>query len=726
MFGLLIHSAKEYGLAWLFQRALYEFRVRTGRLRSAYPARDWKPQEWKHWLIPGVDGSPEALFENWKIQDLRFFTGPGCMERVPGILPHVIGNDGQERLLEEADALLDGKFKYFFGSDVEPGFPPDWHLNPITGGRTGQTLHWSKLPMLSPEYGDIKYIWEPGRFASAYLLARAYAVSQEEKYAEGFWQLVESWGEQCPPNTGAHWKCGQEMALRIMAWFFALYVLADSPATTPECFARIIGMIAVQADRILGNHIYAHLQRNNHSMSEGVGVFAAGVLLPFMRKANVWKKRGLEILCNEARLLITPEGTFSQKSNNYHRLMLHDYLYAMRLGEVNGVAFPEDVQERIANAVDIMCRVLDLQSGCVPNFGANDGALVLPLNSCDYTDFRPVCQAGRYFIDRRRWLERGPWDEDLFWLFGPEALDADRSEFEQVNLEKPAGGIYTMRSRNSWVFTHCESFHERPSQADCLHLDFWWKGRNIACDAGTFLYYADPPWNNGLAGTAVHNTVCVDSRDQLVRGPRFIWTRWHKARVLQSEYFPETGITLWEGEHDGYRRLPRPVTHRRTVLGIEDSTWIVVDTLTGKGMHRYRLHWLLEDFDHEQETGSADLTLHTDAGDFSLSARALFPGTGPVENSLVRAAEDGVRGWSSRYYGRREPALSFAVDVEGGLPGRFLTVFSETPAVIDYSAEAWTIRVGKKALELRSAGRGPGVSEGKLVLAFGGNEMTFG
>ena len=33
---------------------------------------------------------------------------------------------------------------------------------------------------------------------------------------------------------------------------------------------------------------------------------------------------------------------------------------------------------------------------------------------------------------------------------------------------------------------------------DQLHLDLWWRGLNIAQDAGTYLYNADPPWDNPL------------------------------------------------------------------------------------------------------------------------------------------------------------------------------------------------------------------------------------
>ena len=62
----------------------------------------------------------------------------------------------------------------------------------------------------------------------------------------------------------------------------------------------------------------------------------------------------------------------------------------------------------------------------MPYYGQNDGALILPLNNCGYHDFRPVVAATQFLVSGTRRFEPGPWDEDLLWLFGPEALTATR------------------------------------------------------------------------------------------------------------------------------------------------------------------------------------------------------------------------------------------------------------------------------------------------------------
>ena len=106
-------------------------------------------------------------------------------------------------------------------------------------------------------------------------------------------------------------------------------------------------------------------------------------------------------------------------------------------------------------------------------------------------------------------------------------------------------------------------------------MDLWWRGVNVACDAGTYLYSGTGIWRNGLARTSVHNTVTVDHQDQMKKVSRFTWTNWAKGIVLRHE-----GKT-WQGEHDGYKRLPDPINHKRTVLLLDEDRWLVVGVETG-------------------------------------------------------------------------------------------------------------------------------------------------
>ena len=60
----------------------------------------------------------------------------------------------------------------------------------------------------------------------------------------------------------------------------------------------------------------------------------------------------------------------------------------------------------------------------MPVYGSNDGALVLPLNNCDFTDYRPLLQLGSYATKGTRLFQPGAWDEPLYWLYGSQALQS--------------------------------------------------------------------------------------------------------------------------------------------------------------------------------------------------------------------------------------------------------------------------------------------------------------
>src|SRR6185295_3121493 len=103
------------------------------------------------------------------------------------------------------------------------------------------------------------------------------------------------------------------------------------------------------------------------------------------------------------------------------------------------------------------------------------------------------------------------------------------------------------------------------------------------------------------------------------------------------------------GEHDGYK----PVSHKRTVRMLDDDRWLVIDHLIANEPHQYQLHWLLSDTPFEQKDNSVVFALD------GMKYKVQIGMTGGTNNfSLVRADPNSTRGWRSRYYGHKEPAIS--------------------------------------------------------------------
>jgi hypothetical protein len=151
----------------------------------------------------------------------------------------------------------------------------------------------------------------------------------------------------------------------------------------------------------------------------------------------------------------------------------------------------------------------------------------------------------------------------------------------------------------------------------------------------------------------VHNTVNVDHQDQMRMLTRFTWTNWARGKVLRHDQ------DLWQGQHDGYKRLPDPVIHRRTVLSPGDDRWLVVDDLTGKQAHHYALHWLLNDVPYEEQDNLILLSL----GSLKYKVQVGLK-EGKSTFSVIRGDANSTHGWRSQYYGDKQPAISAVLETD--------------------------------------------------------------
>ena len=698
--GTLLEIGRTFGLRDGMLRLGYELQRGTGvfslRIRSA--------QGWDHWAFDRI--APHVSAENFL--DARrngshpfFFGDPRILAPK---LREILRPAGEQSLLAEANNILAGTLPYFGRLHFSCGFPPNWFQNPATGQRVSPGRSWTTMRFAGHDYGDLKFILEPSRFLFVYPLARAYAISGDERFPEAFWSAIEDWADHNPPMSGPLWICGQESSLRILALSFALYAFLRSRSTTPQRAAQLLSLIAAHAWRTDQTIGYARSQRSNHLFSEAVGLWTAGTLYPELKLASRWQQRGAQLLSEALRDQITPQGAFLQHSFNYQRMILHQLFWILRLAHIHRVQLDPEIRARTESCLDFVRNFVDPVSGQAPNFGSNDGSHILPLSSCDYADYRPLLQLGAGVLGHPSTLKPGPWDETALWFGGD---SQKRIEQAWPHPVASATGYHRVGTETSWAMVRAASYTRRPFQADQLHVDLWWHGLNLARDPGTYLYNGEPPWNNALAGTAVHNTVMVDGRDQMRRASRFLWLDWAQASgrsFARSSEDPNhnsrTSASLpdaFVGEHDGYRRIG--VTHRRTVRCVTEDAWVVVDDLLGAGDHELRLHWLVPDLPFEIASHqpfclefrgpstrlrwSIYCDLPAIATIFRAGKKVAEVRTDPgktepnrsAQNQLVDpVAEDAqLLGWESHTYGELQPAISIVYRVQAPLPARLIT-----------------------------------------------------
>ncbi len=566
----------------------------------------------------------------------------------------------EKKLISQADEILAGTIRLFGDKAFTLNLLP-----PIKG-------HWTKFTSSLPGDADIKVLWETGRFGWASTLARAYHLDQDEKYAAFFWQKFEEFSTANPPNRGPHWSSAQEVALRLIALAFCLPLLRNSKESTAQRMALMSSSLAAHAKRIPISLSYSRAQDNNHLLSEALGLMTAAALLPQHPHSQNWARLGRKTFVRAIQGQIEEDGSYSQHSSNYQRLILQLGLWANQLCQYIGDPLPDSVMEKLAAATQWQLELCEKSSGQLANLGPNDGAYILPLTVLAFEDHRPVLQAASSTFLNKAAFPAGEWDEMSLWLSAP----AKKVKMPQTEL-----GPLRLEGENSWAYFRAAKFKNRPGHADQLHLDLWWKGINVARDTGSYLYTAPDSWNNALSSSRVHNTVTINGRDQMRAASRFLWLDWAQARLLESESSESGKLNYARASHNGYRGLG--VSHERQVGVKQVNKWEINDLITSKKRSQkifsIRLHWLLPDLEWRLD---AD-TLHLDHHLGSIALK-LWSDSAKSEISIIRAGElligsaksDPTMGWYSPSYAQKEPALSVILDCQSSLPNRLFSTWS--------------------------------------------------
>ena len=485
---------------------------------------------------------------------------------------------------------------YFSFHSIEVSSPPNWFLNPWNKAEHSNTsTHWSDISDFMPELGDIKLVWELSRFD--WMPKVAWAYQQGDNSALPLLELwVRDWVNKNPVNGGLNWKCGQEASLRCLNLLVSALFIDDS-FNKPSI--GLLSFLEAHATRITPTLRYAMAQDNNHGTSEAAALFIVGEYLNIhgsvKQKAlgRKWAKKGRYWLENRVKHLVMADGSFSQHSVTYHRLLLDSLSFVELVRDSLDVKkFSKNYYSKMKQAVLWLYNITDKTSGGAPNLGANDGAYLFNLNKAEYRDFRPSIQLGSVvFLKMRQSNEN--IQHPLLTIFKTSInnlpLLPEKRSIDLLNN----GGYGFLRKDHGFAMMRLPIFKFRPSHADAHHIDIWHNGINIIRDGGTYSYNTDNKLLQYFSGTESHNTIQFDNRDQMPRLGRFLFGNWLKPNELSLD---ENTMCINSSYTDSQNNY-----HQRS-LSKTISGWKIIDTFKGFTSHavlRWRLppnnNWLLKE-----------------------------------------------------------------------------------------------------------------------------------
>ena len=366
--------------------------------------------------------------------------------------------------------------------------------------------------------------------------------------------IALSWCDQNPTGQELAWQ-PFFLSLRIVNW---LKFLARNYLRAQEIGDR------AQVDRVLSNlrvqvlSLESRLEREllaNHFLKNAKALVFAGSLLEAPESSR-WLILGQQILKQQVREQILPDGGHIERSPMYHAWVLDDLIDIQQL--FNECA-PDDPECRLAVS-DGVARMSQYLSEILHP----DGEIPL-LNDSQLNVTRPT---GEILSDA-----------------GTVPNTTSPSGIETRILPETGYGTIRNYDSRSFLILDCgplgPDYQPGHGHSDVLTYELTLHGQRVVVDTGVSSY--EPGRERQYErSTAAHNTIRIDEADQAEVWASFrVGIRPTVGRIAQGSIASGHFV---RGQHFKYRRSS--VDHSRAIGHFAGSFWIIADLLQGKGRHK--------------------------------------------------------------------------------------------------------------------------------------------
>ena len=533
------------------------------------------------------------------------------------------------------------------------------------------------------ETGNVKQVWEMSRHHHLTVLAAAWWVTREDRYADAVADQLRSWWRANPYLTGVHWTNGIEVGVRLLAWVWIRRLLDDWPKVDDlfENDTDALRQIAWHQEYLAAFPSHGS-SANNHVLAEAAGLLAGACAFDWYARSPRWRAEAAAAVERELAANTFPSGLNRELATDYHRFVLELALVAAVEADAAGSRCSRRRWQLLARMLDAAAAVLDVAGGA-PRAGRRRRG---PRRSCvddpERDPWAVVLGAGEQRRRPAAWWPATRPSVAAALLAGSAATSplAERAP-EPVRDRFDDAGLVLLRTRARDVpeiWCRCDGGPHgflsiaAHAHADALSVEVRHDGVEILADPGTYCYHGDPAQRQWFRSTR---------RAQHARARRSRPVGVGRPLPLgQPGRHDDTGLPggrrrrpqRWVAEHDGYRRLAQPAVHRRAVTLDQDERLLtVVDTVDVAAEVPVRLSW------HLGPDVSADLDGDTARLAWRLGAhvrRATLVLPHDLRWSAHRGEPDGPLGWYAPGLGRAVPATSLVGAGTVSASARLVTV----------------------------------------------------
>ena len=456
-------------------------------------------------------------------------------------------------------------------------------------------------------------------------------------------------GYDNPVQRGINWASALEVAFRALSWTWVYhFTAADMPETFRGRFLTELYRHGLHLDANLS----VYFSPNTHLLGEAVALHALGALFPFFPGAGSWVKRGARIVAEQMEFQVKADGSHFEQSSYYHIYAVDFFVFHLLLHPVRS-SYRAGVRRMAAYA-----RSLLGPGWRIPLMGDDDGGRLFHPYGIRAEFGRATMATCSAIFKESSWL-RDPADllDQAVWWLGRDALASQPGPSHALSSTRyPDSGTACMEHGDvqaiidSGLFGWGGAGH---SHSDTLSLVLR-KGREeILVDSGTYTYLSDPHWRNWFRGSAAHNTIRINLRNEATFAGPFRWSSKPEVECLAWRVSEEEDYLDAAVRYDGF-------THRRKVLFRKPDIFVIEDEVTGPaGSHDIEQFWHFGVAVHQVSpfvirAGSCELSF--------------------LEGANVEVTCGGEHGWRSEALrSRKEAPVACCRRTAVALPARFVT-----------------------------------------------------
>ncbi len=473
--------------------------------------------------------------------------------------------------------------------------PIDWHSDFKCGYKWDSLRRFNDTKPYPKPGADIKVPWELGRMQHLPVLALAYSISNDAKYAREVQNQVLDFIAFNPPRFGVNWSVTMEVAIRAVNFLIAIDLLFDNGFN-----------FSSEVEDIIYSSLYDHYfhirkfpefsggMRGNHYLAGIAGQLFLAVYLSTLPEVSANLNNSIVKFYNEIFVQFNSDGGNFESSLPYHVFTTEIVVFTFYLltsyykQTVPGKAstpeeyFPDNVIREIDSIVRFTHRIAE-GINSIPQIGDNDSAVFIDLfNRRNNLNTYDIIQKLRLVCS----FDKTSGEPVMF-----EPIDLFRQKNSVLNhLHFKDFGLYIHRQDNYKLFVRCgkpqpwnKAGHAHNDQ---LSITLFVNGREVICDPGTLTYTAIPGIRNEYRSVKLHNTLIVKGHEQdcWEEGDldELFWlTEFNSnAQIIKSEE------NLFEGVHFAY---PKP--HFRSIK-FEWNNIFITDKCEFSGQKEIALHFL--------------------------------------------------------------------------------------------------------------------------------------